>query len=182
MNTKKNAARVAVKAAALNESQSHAMPQVANTSIKAQAEPQDVFDCIAAGIARAQWADALAQSKPAPYDRGELAQQQQAVRQADQNPSFQEPDRALSMNESIREFLFEARDQVFQLRDKSNGLFALAHFVEVAGETNAAPMQYLAELIDLVGKALNSRTDALATVIEDAIQVQRAIEKKGGAV
>ncbi|VUZ28964.1 Uncharacterised protein [uncultured Comamonas sp.] len=144
--------------------------------------PQDVFDCIAAGIPREQWGDALAQSIPAPYDRGELAQQVQAVRQADQQAVAQSRGQACAVHESIKDFLFEASDQAALLRDKSKALFALAHFVEVAGETNAAPMQYLAELIDLVGQALESRTGALVTAIEDALQVQRAIEKKGGAV
>jgi hypothetical protein len=65
MTTQKNAAQVAVKAAAC-----------AN---QAAGKPCDVFDCIAAGIPREQWADALAQAEPAPYARGESSLQLQVL-------------------------------------------------------------------------------------------------------
>lgn len=77
-------------------------------------------------------------------------------------------------------FLFEASDQAARVRSGNQAIFALSHFVEVAESRNAAPEQELAELILLLGEALDRRATVLADTIEAGLQAWRELDAQGG--
>ena len=89
------------------------------------------------------------------------------------------PQPAQTRNHPLRHCLFEASDMAARVRCGNQAIFALAHYVEVAASLNAAPEQELAELILLLGEAMDRRATVLAETIDAGLQIWR---EKGGAL
>ena len=166
MKTHHNAAQEAVEAAALSGASTSTSAARTKAQSKQQAtQPRDVFDCIAAGIPRADWESALDTDA------------------AKQWSSWLSEDRPVSgtLNEAaqaqLKTQVLNLRDELGHLDAARSALNAVATMTDECafhvGPTLGVPAKDMANLLRVVHAELERRTQEICSAVKEVSMVWR---------
>lgn len=153
MTTPKNAARVAVAAAALPN--------------QAQTQPRDVFDCIAAGIPRGQWEAALTHVEATEWNAW-LGQAHAKTSFLDEQEQQLRTAREAQRQERIRNGIFDLGEGLWRMESACSALSAVWQLTDACasrtGDTLDLPAQDIANLLKSVHAEIARRTEAVEVI------------------
>lgn len=160
MKTHHNAAQGAVEAAALSGASSRASAVRSKAqSPKHTAKPRDVFDCIAAGIPRADWESAL-DSDAARQWNGWIGEARPASGTLNEVADTQVKTKILNLS-----------DEVWHLDAARSALSAVATMTDqcafYGGSTLDVPAQDMANLLRVVHLELERRTQVISSTLDE---------------
>ena len=153
MSTPKNAARVAVEAAAFSES--------------THVQPKDVFDCIAAAIPRNQWEAALDHDDARKWNEwlGYEAKQPSMLEKHDLELQAA---RQAQSEERIKDGIFDLEERVWRLESACSALGAVWQLTDGcafrSGDTLDLPAQDMANLLKSVHAEIARRTEEINVI------------------